>query len=155
MRLYAYEDDVDGPSLGLLEGERVVPLPFWDVAAALLEGDDLGRLRRIADRLRGAAGLALGDLTPAVPLEPGKVVCIGLNYRDHIEEQHIPVPERPQLFAKFGNAIVADGEPIVRPPGTHALDLEVELGVVIGRTARRVRPSTRWITWPATSSPTT
>lgn len=75
---------------------------------------------------------------PAVP-RPGKIVCIGLNYRDHVAEQHIAVPDRPTLFAKFANAVIADGEPIVRPPGTRALDLEVELGIVIGRRARRVR----------------
>ena len=65
-------------------------------------------------------------------------MCVGLNYRDHIAEQHLELPARPTLFAKFGNAIVGDGEPIVRPEGTRALDLEVELGVVIGRRARRV-----------------
>jgi 2-keto-4-pentenoate hydratase/2-oxohepta-3-ene-1,7-dioic acid hydratase in catechol pathway len=82
----------------------------------------------------------IAELTPApaVP-RPGKIVCIGLNFRDHVEEQHIRLPDRPTLFAKFANAVIADGEPIVRPPGTRALDLEVELGVVIGRTARRVR----------------
>jgi 2-keto-4-pentenoate hydratase/2-oxohepta-3-ene-1,7-dioic acid hydratase in catechol pathway len=70
---------------------------------------------------------------------PGKIVCVGLNYRGHVVEGGRPAPSRPLLFAKFGNAIVADGEPIVRPEGTHALDLEVELGVVIGSVARRVR----------------
>jgi 2,4-didehydro-3-deoxy-L-rhamnonate hydrolase len=48
------------------------------------------------------------------------------------------LPDRPLLFAKFANAVIADGEPIVRPKGCHALDLEVELGVVIGRRAHRV-----------------
>ena len=52
-------------------------------------------------------------------------------------------PDRPLLFAKFANAVIGDGEPIVRPEGTHALDLEVELGVVIGRRARRVDASQR------------
>jgi 2-keto-4-pentenoate hydratase/2-oxohepta-3-ene-1,7-dioic acid hydratase in catechol pathway len=66
------------------------------------------------------------------------VVCIGLNYRDHLEEQHLAMPERPMLFGKWTNAVVADGEPIVRPEGCEALDAEVELGVVIGRRARRV-----------------
>ncbi len=81
----------------------------------------------------------VAELTPApaVPT-PGKIICIGLNYRDHCDEQGIPYPDRPMLFAKFGNAVVADGEPIVRPAGTRALDLEVELGVVIGRRASRV-----------------
>jgi 2-keto-4-pentenoate hydratase/2-oxohepta-3-ene-1,7-dioic acid hydratase in catechol pathway len=72
---------------------------------------------------------------------PGKIVCIGLNYRDHAAEQGMELPTRPTLFAKFANAIVADGEPIVRPAGTHALDLEAELGVVIGRRARAVDPT--------------
>jgi 2-keto-4-pentenoate hydratase/2-oxohepta-3-ene-1,7-dioic acid hydratase in catechol pathway len=70
---------------------------------------------------------------------PGKIVCVGLNYGDHVAEGGRAAPERPLLFAKFGNTIVGDGEAIVRPPGTHALDLEVELGVVIGKRARRVR----------------
>jgi 2-keto-4-pentenoate hydratase/2-oxohepta-3-ene-1,7-dioic acid hydratase in catechol pathway len=80
-----------------------------------------------------------GDLAaaPAVP-RPGKVVCIGLNYRDHLEEQHLAMPERPMLFGKWTNALIAHGEAIVRPEGCAALDAEVELGVVIGRTARRV-----------------
>jgi 2-keto-4-pentenoate hydratase/2-oxohepta-3-ene-1,7-dioic acid hydratase in catechol pathway len=75
--------------------------------------------------------------TSYVP-HPGKIVCVGLNYRDHVAEGGRGLPVRPLLFAKFANAVIGDGEPIVRPEGTHALDLEVELGVVIGTTARRV-----------------
>jgi 2-keto-4-pentenoate hydratase/2-oxohepta-3-ene-1,7-dioic acid hydratase in catechol pathway len=71
----------------------------------------------------------------------GKIVCVGLNYRDHVAEGGRPGPDRPILFAKFANAVIADGEPIIRPEGTHALDLEVELGVVIGRRASRVSRS--------------
>jgi 2-keto-4-pentenoate hydratase/2-oxohepta-3-ene-1,7-dioic acid hydratase in catechol pathway len=75
---------------------------------------------------------------PAVP-RPGKVVCVGLNYRSHVSEgAGREVPDRPLLFSKFANAVIGDGEAIVRPEGCHALDLEVELGVVIGKTARRV-----------------
>src|SRR6187402_1668597 len=75
---------------------------------------------------------------PAVP-RPGKIVCVGLNYRAHVSEGAArDVPDRPLLFAKFSNAVIADGEAVVRPEGCHALDLEVELGVVIGKTARRV-----------------
>ncbi len=76
-------------------------------------------------------------LTQYVP-HPGKIVCVGLNYRDHAAEGGRGLPVRPLLFAKFANAVIGDGEAIVRPEGTHALDLEVELGVVIGTTARRV-----------------
>ena len=69
---------------------------------------------------------------------PGKVVCVGLNYHDHVAEGGRPGPDRPLLFSKFANTIIGTGDPIVRPEGTHALDLEVELGVVIGEMARRV-----------------
>ena len=69
---------------------------------------------------------------------PGKIVCVGLNYHDHVAEGGRAGPVRPLLFAKFPSAVIADGAPIVRPAGTHALDLEVELGVVIGSTTRRV-----------------
>lgn len=70
---------------------------------------------------------------------PGKIVCVGLNYLDHVAEGGRPPRTRPLLFGKFPSAVITDGAPIVRPEGTHALDLEVELGVVIGSTARRVR----------------
>ena len=74
---------------------------------------------------------------PAV--RPGKVVCVGLNYRDHVAEgAGRDLPEWPLLFGKFASAVIGDGEAIVRPEGCHALDFEVELGVVIGRRARRV-----------------
>jgi 2-keto-4-pentenoate hydratase/2-oxohepta-3-ene-1,7-dioic acid hydratase in catechol pathway len=81
----------------------------------------------------------IDELAPTLPFLPGKIVCVGLNYRDHVAEgAGREVPAWPLLFAKFANTVIADGEAIVRPEGTHALDLEVELGVVIGRTARRV-----------------
>jgi 2,4-diketo-3-deoxy-L-fuconate hydrolase len=73
-----------------------------------------------------------------LPGRPGKIVCVGLNYGDHVAEGGRPGPDRPLLFSKFANAVIADGEPIIRPYGTHALDLEVELGVVIGTRAHRV-----------------
>ena len=78
-------------------------------------------------------------MTAAAVPKPGKIVCVGLNYRDHVAEgASREVPAWPLLFAKFANAVIGDGEAIVRPQGTHALDLEVELGVVIGTRARRV-----------------
>lgn len=70
---------------------------------------------------------------------PGKIVCVGLNYAEHVAEGGRTGPSRPLLFGKFPSTVIGHGEPIVRPPGTHALDLEVELGVVIGTRARHVR----------------
>jgi 2-keto-4-pentenoate hydratase/2-oxohepta-3-ene-1,7-dioic acid hydratase in catechol pathway len=72
-----------------------------------------------------------------LPIErPGKIVCVGLNYRDHAEEQGAPLPEAPLLFAKWQNALIGPGEPIVIPPIVTKCDYEAELGVVIGTRVR-------------------
>jgi 2-keto-4-pentenoate hydratase/2-oxohepta-3-ene-1,7-dioic acid hydratase in catechol pathway len=76
-----------------------------------------------------------------VPLSidrPGKIICVGLNYRDHAEETGAEAPTAPLLFAKWGNALIGDGDAIVLPPESEQVDYEAELGVVIGRTTRRV-----------------
>jgi 2,4-didehydro-3-deoxy-L-rhamnonate hydrolase len=69
---------------------------------------------------------------------PQKIVCVGLNYRDHAEEQGAELPERPLLFAKWPNTLVGDGDAICIPAICKQPDYEAELGVVIGRQARRV-----------------
>jgi acylpyruvate hydrolase len=71
--------------------------------------------------------------------DPGKFICIGLNYKDHAEETNNPAPKQPPVFPKWANAIQDPGEPILRPRGEKTLDWEVELGVVIGRTAQFVK----------------
>jgi 2-keto-4-pentenoate hydratase/2-oxohepta-3-ene-1,7-dioic acid hydratase in catechol pathway len=70
--------------------------------------------------------------------DPEKFLCIGLNYRDHAEETKSAIPKEPPLFAKFPNAVVDCRAPIVRPRGCEKLDYEVELGFVVGRTAKDV-----------------
>jgi 2-keto-4-pentenoate hydratase/2-oxohepta-3-ene-1,7-dioic acid hydratase in catechol pathway len=69
---------------------------------------------------------------------PGKIVCVGLNYRDHAEEGGMDLPKAPLLFAKWPNALIGHGDPIVLPPESTQVDYEAELGVVIGTKARRV-----------------
>jgi 2,4-didehydro-3-deoxy-L-rhamnonate hydrolase len=69
---------------------------------------------------------------------PQKIVCVGLNYRDHAEEQGVDLPERPLLFAKWPNTLIASGERIRIPPISEKVDYEAELGVVIGSRASRV-----------------
>lgn len=137
MRLFAFYGADGLAQVGRLDGDDVVPLvPPDSLSGILVAGDG-----DLALRLAGPVGqpLGLADLEPAPAIEwPGKIVCVGLNYREHVAEGGRAGPDRPLLFSKFANTIVADGEPIVRPEGTFALDLEVELGVVIGRTARRV-----------------
>ena len=77
------------------------------------------------------------DLLAPVP-RPGKIVCVGLNYHDHAEEQGEDPPDRPLLFAKAPTSVTDPGKPIVHPPEVDQVDYEVELAVVMGRTAHRV-----------------
>ena len=74
---------------------------------------------------------------PAVP-RPGKILCIGLNYRQHAEETGAETPKHPIVFSKLGNTIAASGDEIPLPTLAHEYDYEAELVVVIGRTARNV-----------------
>ena len=69
---------------------------------------------------------------------PGKLICIGLNYRDHAAESKMPIPERPVVFSKFTTAVIAPGEPVVLPDSSAQVDYEAELAVVIGRRAKNV-----------------
>jgi len=114
-------------AFGRVEGDLVIPM-----------GPDLATYLGTGAAQDGEA-VALADVRLLAPVpRPGKVVGIGLNYRDHAAESGQPIPEQPILFAKFANSVIGPGEPILLPPETAEPDYEVELGVVIGRTARRV-----------------
>ncbi|TDC52749.1 FAA hydrolase family protein [Jiangella ureilytica] len=108
-----------------------------DIDGAFLADDGIGRAR---------AALAAHDL-PAVPdadrvrigapvARPGKIVCIGLNYRDHAAETGSPLPAEPIVFMKAPNTIVGPHDPVLVPRGSTKTDWEIELGVIIGRHAR-------------------
>jgi 2-keto-4-pentenoate hydratase/2-oxohepta-3-ene-1,7-dioic acid hydratase in catechol pathway len=73
----------------------------------------------------------------SLPIDrPEKIICVGLNYRDHAEEQGTELPAAPLLFAKWPNTLIGAGEPILIPPVTKQVDYEAELGVVIGKRVR-------------------
>jgi 2-keto-4-pentenoate hydratase/2-oxohepta-3-ene-1,7-dioic acid hydratase in catechol pathway len=82
---------------------------------------------------------AFADARRTAPPRPGKLVAIGLNYRDHVREAGMELPERPLVFAKFPTSVIGDGDPIVIDRTlTQRVDWEVELAVVIGRAMRDV-----------------
>jgi 2-keto-4-pentenoate hydratase/2-oxohepta-3-ene-1,7-dioic acid hydratase in catechol pathway len=89
---------------------------------------------RDGDWLKDPAAVALG---PSVP-HPGKILCVGLNYREHARESGAAIPRWPVLFSKFANAIAGPGDEVPLIPAGIEYDYEVELGVVIGRPARNV-----------------
>ncbi len=124
--------------------ERVVDLPAADPSLpddmiALLAGGD-GLLTRAQQAASTATTVALADvrLLPPIP-RPGKIICIGLNYRDHARETGQPIPQYPIVFSKYANTVIAHGDNIVLPRVTDQVDYEAELGFVIGKRARYVK----------------
>lgn len=155
MRLHAYHDRSGDLRFGVLVDGRLLTGAQLEkkggLAATHLGVGVLGTFPDDwVDAVRAATAHALANgarlidpeaRRPAPALAAGhvgKIVCVGLNYAEHVAEGGRTGPANPLLFAKFANTILGDGEAIVRPEGTRALDLEVELGVVIGRRARRV-----------------
>jgi acylpyruvate hydrolase len=121
---------------GLVDGDVVRPLR--DVVE--LGGDTPSEV--LADPPLTGERVPLADvrLRPVVP-RPGKVVCMGLNYRAHVDEGVYEAPDYPVLFSKFAETLVAAGGPIVVPPESAAVDYEAELAFVIGRRVRRASGS--------------
>jgi 2-keto-4-pentenoate hydratase/2-oxohepta-3-ene-1,7-dioic acid hydratase in catechol pathway len=104
----------------------------------------LDSVRALAEAAVGRPELFLSEsdleLAPAVPA-PGKIICVGLNYRKHAAESGMAVPETPVLFSKFNNALAAHGEPVALPDNAVEYDYEAELVAVIGRRTRDVSES--------------
>jgi 2-keto-4-pentenoate hydratase/2-oxohepta-3-ene-1,7-dioic acid hydratase in catechol pathway len=146
----------------MLPGGRLLPMVSLarlapDVLAEEIDELDLTRIRALdpsGDALERALAVALTQANKdevaeesldaatvklAAPIpRPGKIIGVGHNYLEHLREQGLDKPARPVLFSKFANAVIADGVPIRRPEGTHALDFEAELAVVIGHPTRNV-----------------
>ncbi|GIX03389.1 MAG: hypothetical protein KatS3mg113_0395 [Planctomycetaceae bacterium] len=78
------------------------------------------------------------------PLHPGKILCIGLNYRDHALESGAPIPEEPVVFSKFSQAAIGPNETIFLPRAATQVDYEAELVVVIGRTGKHIPRERAW-----------
>jgi len=118
---------------GLTESESGFPGTLPDLIA---QGADLLRAGR--DLLRThAIDLNAVRILPPVP-KPPKILCVGLNYDDHLEESGLKKPVHPEIFARFATSLIAHGEPIRWPRESSMLDYEAELAVVIGRGGRRI-----------------
>jgi 2-keto-4-pentenoate hydratase/2-oxohepta-3-ene-1,7-dioic acid hydratase in catechol pathway len=143
MRLVSYRGEqgvcagvqvVDGIlDAGALLGER--PLG----ARRLIEEDRLGELAELAQLEGDIEPTSALGLLPPIP-DPDKVICIGLNYRSHAEEQGVEPPEQPTFFAKFRNALAPEGATVTLPAASEKVDYEAEVAFVIGRRCKEVDP---------------
>ena len=102
----------------------------------IAQGADLLRIGRILGQ-SPAIDLNAVRLLPPVAVPP-KILCVGLNYDDHLEESGLKKPAYPEIFARFATSLIAHQEPIRRPRESIALDYEAELAVVIGKPGRRI-----------------
>ena len=126
MRIISFLHDGQ-PRYGILDGDVVKTFSGVEALQDVMTKQPTGRTLP-------TAGL---QLLPVIP-NPGKIICIGLNYRDHAKEGGNPIPDYPAVFMRTTTSLVAHGQPILRPPVSDKLDYEAELAVVIGRTATRV-----------------
>jgi 2-keto-4-pentenoate hydratase/2-oxohepta-3-ene-1,7-dioic acid hydratase in catechol pathway len=115
------------PCYGVISGTTVYPVTV----------DEYFHLKEVP---RSQATIALSEIRLLAPVIPSKVVCVGRNYREHAAELGNKMPEEPLLFLKAPSAVIGHEDAIELPPQSEQVEHEGELGVVIGRTARRIQP---------------
>lgn len=130
------------PAVYAVDGNSAVNLTALNPAigsdlAALIASPDL--LASVAAQIKDAPTVAVTAITPALPLaNPGAIICLGLNYTDHIKEGGYEIPDYPALFMRGRNSIMAAGAPLVRPTCSDKLDYEAELMLIVGRRGRHI-----------------
>jgi 2-keto-4-pentenoate hydratase/2-oxohepta-3-ene-1,7-dioic acid hydratase in catechol pathway len=135
-------------SYGVVQGERVLDLgPLLGERApdlkSLIAAELLGAAADMAARHSADLPLAELELLPVIP-NAGKIVCVGLNYRDHVTETNRVVTESPTLFLRVASSQVGHAQDIVVPPESTSLDYEGEIAVVIGKGGRRIAQPEAW-----------
>jgi 2-keto-4-pentenoate hydratase/2-oxohepta-3-ene-1,7-dioic acid hydratase in catechol pathway len=121
------------------DGHVLTDLGAADIGE-FLSRPDWAEQTAMAGQASVAVSVLDADFAPLVP-RPSKIVCAGLNYRNHILEMGRDLPEYPTLFAKFADCLIGSHDDIVRPRETCQLDWEAELAVVIGKPVRRASPA--------------
>jgi 2-keto-4-pentenoate hydratase/2-oxohepta-3-ene-1,7-dioic acid hydratase in catechol pathway len=118
---------------------------FGDLLSVIAGGADaLDRVTRCLDRPPAGERFDAAQVKLLAPIQrPPKIICIGLNYRDHAAESNLAVPETPTVFAKFATSVIGSGAPIVLPKASTKPDYEAEFAVVIGKGGRYI-PENKW-----------
>jgi 2-keto-4-pentenoate hydratase/2-oxohepta-3-ene-1,7-dioic acid hydratase in catechol pathway len=136
-----------GPRPAVLTGDRYVDLIATDsrfptsVRGLLADPALLSAAREVAARPGNVTVPAANARLHAPVHDPQKIICVGLNYRDHAHESKMAIPKEPVLFSKFPSALIGSEEPIVVPKVSSKVDYEAELVIVIGKRGRRIAES--------------
>ncbi|MGA8110638.1 MAG: fumarylacetoacetate hydrolase family protein, partial [Acidobacteriaceae bacterium] len=148
MRLVMFRKGEGESRPGLLEGEAVVDLAagFADAMAVIRAGAEAVRPQSESAN----ATIPLREVRLLAPIvttrpigRPGRIFCVGLNYRDHAVESHMEIPKVPTIFMKLVSAVIGPEEAVRIPAMTRQPDYEVELAIVIGKAGRRI-PAQQW-----------
>ncbi len=147
MKIVAFEGQ-GGARLGAVEDDQVVDLNAADSRLPADLGEflvknngDTRPLADIAKRAPAGARKPLGDLTYRLPVgRPGKILCLGLNYLEHVKEgpNRDNIPKFPTIFMRGLTSLVPHGQPIIRPQVTETLDYEAEMILVVGKRAKHL-----------------
>lgn len=125
----------DGGVIDLSAVDSKAPTNLQEVIAA----GTLADLQTIANRAGDTARLSIDTLEVTIPIDkPGKILCLGLNYKEHVEEGIFETQPYPTIFMRSSTSMVAHGQPVVRPNNSVTLDYEAELALVIGSQARHL-----------------
>ncbi|MEM7471689.1 MAG: fumarylacetoacetate hydrolase family protein [Pseudomonadota bacterium] len=125
-----------------VQGDQAINLTELDSAVghdlmALIASPSLAE--SVAAKMDGAEKVSVQSITPGLPVTmPGTIICVGLNYTDHIKEGGYDIPEYPALFMRGKNSIMAAGAPLVRPSCSEKLDYEAELMFIVGKGGRHI-----------------
>ncbi len=142
MRLVTFQRGSATPQVGVIAGDQVIPIDGFADMTGLLSVGSAG-LTRAEAVVRGAseasAKYPLNSVTLLAPVtRPGKIIAVGLNYRDHALETKMEIPTTPIIFAKFPSSITGPDADVILPDDDPQADYEAELAVMIGRTAKAV-----------------
>ncbi|WP_170608544.1 fumarylacetoacetate hydrolase family protein [Ruegeria arenilitoris] len=139
---YLVGETSEGTAVFVVSGENAVNLTALDPAVGF---DLMGLIANpeladsLADKIAEADKVAVSSIVPALPVAaPGTIICMGLNYIDHIKEGGYDLPEYPTLFMRGKNSIMAAGQPMVRPACSEKLDYEAELMLIVGKRGRHI-----------------
>ena len=148
MKIVTFRRAGTAPEPGVVSGNRVIGLSAagYDNVLALIADWDKARpvIEDFARQAPTESASELHQVTLLAPIpRPPKLICVGLNYRDHAVESKMEIPEVPTIFNKFSNVVIGPGEPIVLPKNSEKPDYEAEFAFVVGRGGRHIAPE-KW-----------
>jgi 2-keto-4-pentenoate hydratase/2-oxohepta-3-ene-1,7-dioic acid hydratase in catechol pathway len=142
MKIVTFARPGQSPEAGILDGDQVLPLSAegYDSAIAFIKGGREARTKAESMLQGNAEGFPLDAVKMLAPIpRPPKIICVGLNYRDHAIESNMEIPQVPTIFCKFPTSVIGPGDNVVLPKNSTQPDYEAEFAVVIGQGGRHIK----------------